>query len=189
LKESDREWARDFWKSKGVTPRERPEVVILHPGSGSSKKAWPLDRFLRLARALADHLRSKILIVLGPAERPEVGKAFEATGPVAPILAKDLSVLQLASVIEGCRVFVGNDSGISHLAAALGLPTVAIFGPTDQRKWAPRSEKTFVVSRRVHCSPCPRERFVLCKDFECLSGIEVEEVLEGVRTIGIKLQS
>jgi len=87
--------------------------------------------------------------------------------------------------MEGCRFYVGNDSGISHLAVALGIPTVAIFGPTDQTVWAPRGEKIFVVSRGVHCSPCSQEHFVLCKDFECLRGIEMEEVLEGLKRIWV----
>jgi len=187
FRDKDREWARGFWKSKGVTPEERSKVIILHPGSGSKKKVWPLDGFLSLARAFQDRLRSRILIVLGPAEGPEVEKAFGGVGSTAPILAKGLTLLQLASVIEGCRFFIGNDSGISHLAAAARLPTVAIFGPTDEKVWSPRGEKTFVVSRRVHCSPCRQERSVLCKDFECLRGIEMEDVLEGVKRIGVEL--
>jgi len=189
LEESDREWARSFWKNKGVTPEERSKIIVLHPGSGSKKKVWPLDRFVNLAQAFQDYLGSRILIVVGPAEGPEVQGAFEGTGFGSPFLAKGLTLVQLASVMEGCWFFIGNDSGISHLAAALRLPTVVIFGPTDQRIWAPRGENTFVVSREVHCSPCPQERFVLCKDFECLRGIGVEEVLEGVsKTLNLKLR-
>jgi len=189
LKESDREWARDFWKRKGVTVEERSKVIILHPGSGSKKKVWPLDRFFTLAHALQEHLGSKILIVLGPAEGPEVQKAFEGMGPTVAILARGLTLLQLASVMEGSWFFVGCDSGVSHMAAALGLPTLAIFGPTDQRVWSPRGEKTFVVRRGVPCSPCPPERFFQCKDFECLRGIEMGEVLEGLERIGIAIKS
>jgi len=189
LKKTDREWARDFWKSYGVTPEERSKAIILHPGSGSKKKAWPLDRFLSLARTLQGRLGSRMLVVLGPAEGPDVRKAFEAAGPNAPVLATGLTLLQLASVMEGCRFFVGNDSGISHMAAALRLPTLAIFGPTDQRVWSPRGEETFVVCRGIHCSPCPQERFFQCKDSECLKAIEVSEVLEGLEEIGIQLTS
>ena len=185
LKESDREGARDFWERKGVTPEERSRAIILHPGSGSKKKVWPLDRFLNLAHTLQEHFRSKILIVLGPAEGAEVQKAFHGGKPNPFILAKGLTLLQLASVMEGCWFFIGNDSGISHMAAALGLPTIVIFGPTDQRVWSPRGEKTLVVRRGVPCSPCPQERFFQCKDFECLRGIEMGEVLEGLKRIGI----
>jgi len=189
LKESDRKWAMDFWESKGVDKEERSKVVILHPGSGSKKKVWPLDKFLNLAHTLQDHLGSKILVVLGPAEGIEVQRAFEGMGPNSIILARNLTLLQLASVMEGCWFFIGNDSGISHMAAALGLPTIVIFGPTDQRVWSPRGKKTFVVRRGVYCSPCPQERFFQCKDFECLRGIEMREVLEGLKKVGIELNS
>jgi ADP-heptose:LPS heptosyltransferase len=189
LKKSDREWASGFWETKRVSPEMRSKVVVLHPGSGSKKKAWPLDRFLDLARALQGHLGSKMLVVLGPAEGPDARRAFEGAGPDAPVLAEGLTLIQLASVMEGCRFFVGNDSGISHLAAALGLPTLAIFGPTDRRVWSPRGEKTVVVGRGIHCSPCPQERFFQCKDSECLRGVEVDDVLEGLEKIGIEFKS
>ncbi len=189
LKQSDREWARGFWQSKGVPWVGRSRVIVLHPGSGSKKKVWPLDRFLNLAGRLQDHLRSKILIVLGPAEGPEVQKAFEEGEPDAPILAKGLTLLQLASVMEGCGFFIGNDSGISHMAAALGLPTLVIFGPTDQRVWSPRGKKSWVVCRAVRCSPCPQERLFHCKHSECLSAVEMDDVLGGLEKIGVELKS
>jgi ADP-heptose:LPS heptosyltransferase len=187
LKDSDREWAKDFWKSKGVTLEERAKVIVLHPGSGSKRKVWPLDRFLSLAHTLRNHLGSKILIVLGPAEGTEAQKAFEGMEPNSFILGKGLTLLQLASVMEGCWFFIGNDSGISHMAAALGLPTMVIFGPTDERVWAPKGEKTSVVRRDVPCSPCPQERFFQCKDFKCLRGIETGEVIGELERIGVKI--
>ncbi|NWG03118.1 MAG: glycosyltransferase family 9 protein [Syntrophaceae bacterium] len=189
LKESDREWARDFWKSMGVTPEERAKVIVLHPGSGSKKKVWPLDRFLSLAHRLQDHLGSKFLIVFGPAEGKETQKIFEGMDPTTFILAKGLTLLQLASVMEGCWFFIGNDSGISHLAAAMGLSTLVIFGPTDEKVWSPRGEKTAVVRRGVPCSPCPPERFFHCTEFECLNGIQMEEVLRGLEPLGVHIQS
>jgi ADP-heptose:LPS heptosyltransferase len=188
LKESDREWGMAFWRSKGVSRVGRSRVIILHPGSGSKKKVWPLDRFLNLARTLQDRLRSKVLVVLGPAEGPEVWKAFETMGPDGPMTVKGLTLLQLSSVMEGCWFFIGNDSGISHMAAALGLPTLAIFGPTDRKVWSPRGKKAFVVCRDVHCSPCPQERFIQCKDFECLRAIEMSEVLGGLEKIGVEVK-
>jgi len=188
LKDSDREWAKDFWTSKGVDMEKRSKVIILHPGSGSKKKVWPLDRFLNLAHTLQEHFDSKILIALGPAEGPDAHKAFGGMESNSFIQAKGLTLLQLASVMEGCWFFIGNDSGISHMAAALGLPVIAIFGPTDPKVWSPRGEKIFVVRKGVHCSPCSQERFFQCKDFECLKRIEVGEVLEGLKRIGIGSQ-
>jgi ADP-heptose:LPS heptosyltransferase len=189
LKESDREWAKDFWKSKGVAMTERAKAIILHPGSGSKKKAWPLHQFFNLAHTLRKNLGSKILIVLGPAEGPEIQKGFEGVGSREFILAKGLTLLQLASIMEGCWFFIGNDSGISHMATALGLPTVVIFGPTDHRVWSPKGEKVIVIRKEVHCFPCPQERFFLCRDVECLKGIEMGEVLDGLGKIGVEVKS
>jgi ADP-heptose:LPS heptosyltransferase len=71
----------------------------------------------------------------------------------------------------------------------LGLPTLTIFGPTDERVWSPKGEKTSVVRGAVSCSPCPRERFFQCKEFKCLMGIEMGEVLDGLKRIGVKIKS
>jgi len=189
LKELDREWAKDFWKDKGVAMEERSKVIVLHPGSGSKKKVWPLDRFLTLAHTLQHHLDTKILTVLGPAEGMETQKAFEGMEASSFILGRGLTLLQLASIMEGCWFFIGNDSGISHMAAALGLPTMVIFGPTDHRVWSPRGEKGVVIRKEVYCFPCPQERFLLCRDVECLKGIEMGEVLDGLERIGVKVKS
>jgi len=193
LKKSDREWGRDFWEGKGLAMEERSQLMIFHPGSGSRKKVWPLDRFLELLHGLQKRLRSRMVVVLGPAEGSEVHKTFEKMerelGANAPILLKGLSLLQLASVMEGCRLFVGNDSGVSHMAAALGIPTMVIFGPTDPRVWSPRGEKVWVVRKETSCSPCSQESFLQCQYLECLKGVETVEVLKELERMGIGMKS
>jgi ADP-heptose:LPS heptosyltransferase len=185
LKQSDRDWGRDFWRRRGLTEKERAGLIILHPGSGSKRKVWKLERFLSLVHTIQNDLNSRVLIVLGPAEGTEVQKAFEEMKPNAPLCVRGLSLIQLASVMEGCRLFIGNDSGISHLAAALELPTIAIFGPTDPNVWSPRGKKVLVIRKELPCSPCSQERFFQCKDFACLNGIEVGEALRGLESMGI----
>ena len=187
LRESDQKWGKDFWMERGLSPEERSKVIILHPGSGSRKKVWPLRNVLDLFRHLQTQLGGKFLIVLGPAEGREVQQAFEGLTSPYLILAKGLPLVQLASVMKGCRLFIGNDSGISHMAVALGLPTLAIFGPTDPRVWSPRGEKVEIVRRGIPCSPCAEERFFLCKDFECLNRIEVGDVLKSLRSMGVEV--
>jgi ADP-heptose:LPS heptosyltransferase len=185
LKESDHDWGRNFLARRGLTQEERSSVILLHPGSGSKRKVWPPERFLSLSQILRDRLDSRILIILGPAEGSEVERVFKGMDPQIFIQVKGLSLLQLASVMEGCRFFIGNDSGISHMASALGIPTMALFGPTDPMVWAPRGEKVWVVRKRIPCSPCDRERFFQCSDPECMKGIGIEEVLKELERIGI----
>ena len=185
LNESDRAWAKKYWVEKGADPGKRAGAIVLHPGSGSKKKVWPLDRFRDLLMFLQESVHSQFLIVLGPAEGPDVRKLFEVGGPNIAVLAEGLSLIQLASIMEGCRLFVGNDSGVSHLAAALGIPTLTIFGPTDPRIWSPRGERVVVVRRGTSCSPCSPGRFYECQHIECLKGVEMEDVLEGIRGLGL----
>jgi ADP-heptose:LPS heptosyltransferase len=190
LTSKDKDWGRSFFRIKGLTDEERSKVIVLHPGSGSKKKVWAVERFLELVRYFQRHSGSRILIVLGPAESGEVQKAFEGMewdmGSAAPIIAKGLSLLGLASVMEGCGLFIGNDSGITHMAAALGLATIALFGPTDHKIWAPRGERVVVVRKEISCSPCSQEKFVQCQDLECLRGIAIEDVLKALVALGFQ---
>ncbi len=187
LNDHDLMWGMNFWKEKGVSEEEKSKVIIIHPGSGSKKKVWPLKRFLGLFYHLRELFGSKVLIIIGPAEGPEVWRHFEGIDSNPPIFAKGLSLLQLASVMKGCRFFIGNDSGISHMASALEIPTISIFGPTDPRVWSPRGEKVLVLRRNLPCSPCSEERFFLCKEIKCLEEIEEWEIIEGLKRLCIKI--
>jgi len=110
--------------------------AILHPGSGSRRKNWPLDRYLRLADELRSSGGVTPVFLLGEVER-------EASG-IAQALPTDrprwehLDLPAVAAVLKGAHFYVGNDSGITHLSAVLGVPTWALFGPTDPAHWAPR---------------------------------------------------
>ncbi len=186
LREEDRQWGRQFWSERGIFPEERANVIILHPGSGSRKKVWPLRFFLDLYRHLQSDPRRRFLVILGPAEAQEIHQAFTGLKAANLRVAKGLSLVQLASVMEGCRLFIGNDSGISHMAAALRLPTLAIFGPTDHRVWSPRGERAEVLRKEIPCAPCAEERFFLCKEQECLKQIDVGDVLMRLRRMGLE---
>ena len=189
LTKADQAWGLTYCRKKGLTEEERATAMVVHPGSGSKRKTWPLERFLDLMQRLQEDAQSRILIVLGPAEGGEIQKAFEGIqwdmGSKAPLLIKGLSLLGLASMIEGCRFFLGNDSGITHMAAAVGLPTVAIFGATDPTVWSPRGKNVVVVRRDVPCAPCSQEKFFQCQRVDCLKEIEVEDVLEGIDRLKI----
>jgi len=104
---------------------------VIHPFSGSPKKNWPLDRYRDLARRLS--ARMPVEWCAGPEEPLEGARRFD-------------SLYELACWLAGAGLYVGNDSGITHLAAAVGTPVVALFGPSDPGVWAPRGERVRVVS-------------------------------------------
>lgn len=113
-----------------VEPAEGAPLVI-HPGAGSPTKRWPVDRFAALAKALG----LPLAVVSGPAD-PEVDLALECER------WDNLPLSELTRKMAGSRLFVGNDSGISHLAAAVGVPTVAIYVRTDPAIWGIRGAHT-----------------------------------------------
>jgi ADP-heptose:LPS heptosyltransferase len=105
--------------------------LALHPGSGSAAKNWPIDRYAALARIVSDG--RPWLLSLGPAD-----DALEPLADATNVLVtRHLPPRNLAALLASAGVYVGNDSGVTHLAAALGIPTVALFGPTDPEVWSP----------------------------------------------------
>lgn len=106
--------------------------LAVHPGSGSPRKNWPPDRFAALVEARSP--RRRWLLVEGPADAEAAAPLARRTGAV---LARALHPRTLGSVLSGAGLFVGHDSGVTHLAAAWGAPTLALFGPTDPAVWAP----------------------------------------------------
>jgi len=117
----------------------RAEFAVVHPGSGGRAKRWAAEGFARVASRLPE----PVVWVLGPAEAED--RALRTLGERVGVVADGLPLAALAGLLASCRVYVGNDSGVSHLAAAVGAPTVAVFGPTDPAVWAPRGERVVVV--------------------------------------------
>lgn len=114
--------------------------VMIFPGSGSAKKNWDAKKFARLALEIEEEMRLRPVAVLGPAEE-DLAPLFRDFGISMASMLPLQSVAALASFAAG---FVGNDSGVSHLAAAAGAPGVVIFGPTDPGRWRPLGPVTVV---------------------------------------------
>ncbi|MBX7256963.1 MAG: glycosyltransferase family 9 protein [Candidatus Hydrogenedentes bacterium] len=123
--------------------------VLIHPGSGGARKNWPVERFQKVSETLADKGRT-VTWIAGPAEE-------NLSYPPSASVLHTSSLVTLARELTSARAYIGNDSGVTHLAAACGCPSVAIFGPTDPAIWAPRGEHVQVIQRK----PWPSEQCVL----------------------------
>jgi heptosyltransferase-3 len=155
---------RARWLRQGIlvgVARERREppalpegrVVALHPGSGGAAKRWPPERFAGLARRLRA-ARYTPLLIEGPADAAPVA-AIGATLADAPVaVARNLTLMELAQALARCVAYVGNDSGVSHLAGLLGCPTLVLFGPSDPALWAPIGPRVHVL-RAPAAAPVP----------------------------------
>jgi heptosyltransferase III len=153
-------------------------LVAIHPGAGSEIKRWPLDRFIRLARYLTQAEKKNILIIEGPAELGLAGQIERELPESQQIIAKSLSLDILAALLARCELFVGNDSGIAHLAAASGVRTIVIFGPTLPKHWAPLGPEVRILRDTRNCEGCNSDNGA----HSCLENITVDDVLRALKS-------
>lgn len=176
LTDADRATARALWEQEGL---HGPPVFAIHPGSGGRSKCWMPERFARVSEELVNTYGGTVLVVQGPAD--EEGVHEMATYMNTPfIVVEGRSILEVAGILERSTLFLGNDSGVTHLAAAVGTPTMALFGPTDPAVWAPRGDHVVVLHRPVPCAPCTREERLKCSRRRCLEAISVGEVQQAI---------
>jgi ADP-heptose:LPS heptosyltransferase len=152
-----------------------PLKILLHPGAGSVLKMWPLAKFLRL-EALLESKGCQSEYVIGPAEMFLKEELLACKDDLKTIHTPgDLAAL--AALIKTADALIGNDSGVSHLAAFLGLPTVTIFGPSDPQRWKPYGRAVQIVYPELDCSPCFDTHHQGCEGIECFDNVSPEMVM------------
>lgn len=152
-------------------------LIAIHPGSGSRQKCWPVERFAGLMSRLSRDVNAQFLVTSGPADDRIIEELRQKTNN-SFITANQLPLPHLAAILAKCHLFIGNDSGVTHLSAAVGTPTIALFGPTDPRIWGPRGEKVTILYKKHPCSPCPLDIRKNCLSLACLDEIEVESIVK-----------
>jgi heptosyltransferase-3 len=139
LSEEDRQFGREFLQ----TPSQ--PIIAIHPGSGSKEKNWPLQNWIELFSREHWHVekRPSLIVISGEADKAQTAQLEHTWKDQNIRFAKNLPLPHLAAVLEH-SIFIGHDSGISHLAAAAGANCILLFGPTDPNVWAPRNENVQV---------------------------------------------
>jgi heptosyltransferase-2 len=135
--------------------RASPRCLALHPGSGSDRKNWPEDRWAELVQNLVNSTDLNLLLIGGEAEGERLQRLAAALPPARTRVAQSLPLTELARLLERCHGFIGHDSGISHLAAALGLPSLVLWGGTDPVVWRPPSDKVLIRSHSAGLERLP----------------------------------
>jgi ADP-heptose:LPS heptosyltransferase len=121
------------------------QLVLLHPGSGGRKKLWSVTGWLDVIMRISSNNKIKISLIEGPADSHIVQQLCSEVGSTSLLLANNWRLGKLAALMKHSSLYLGNDSGITHLAAACNTPTIALFGPTDPRIWGPQGAKVTVV--------------------------------------------
>jgi len=177
LEEAEKVWAA---KHVGRLGLRGPRFLVgLNPGAAfGPAKRWLLHRYALLADRLIGAFHADVLIFGSSAEKPLAEEIARAMKHTPTVVAGETSLRQLMALLAQCRLMISNDSGPMHLAAALGVPLVAIFGSTDERATGPVGVRTRIVKHPVACSPCGRRACPI--DFRCMRGVMVEDVYRAV---------
>ncbi len=173
-----REAVREFLARSGYDYK-RP-LISVHPGSGGTRKCWPIGNYFHLIEKVKKDCNAFFVVFSGPAEEGRMKAMItdfaEKTTEVIHICDEELT--KVAAIVGLSAVYLGNDSGITHLASVLDRDGIAIFGPTDPLIWRPSGDRIRVVSSEAECAPCGDAQSRICKQQTCLSTISVERVYE-----------
>jgi len=153
---------------------DRRAILAIAPGSGAREKNWPEEFFLAVAKWWRESSGGAVILLVGAveSERGGIDRLREYC-----VVAGNLKLSQAAALLSRSDVYLGNDSGVTHLAAAVGVPTFALFGPSDPRQWAPRGKKVVVINRQIACSPCPNSTMQSCPHRACLTELYPDQLI------------
>lgn len=164
--------ADHIWETYQIRPADT--VIVLNPATTWQTKCWPPEHFARLGNLLQQQ-GAKILLTGAKSDIPLINEIREAVKGETISLAGGTSLKDLAAVAQKCDLFVSGDTGPLHIAAAVGAPTLSLYGPTDPRAYAPVGEQHAAVLSPVSCRLCHKRR---CDDFICMARIEPETVYQ-----------
>jgi len=189
LSEADRQRARGMMQSVGIGSDERP--IAVHPGSAKTvlaeAKRWPPKMYAELIPKLRERFSSEVVVLEGPDELGVAEEIEKHLGAKLRVIRLCGALADAAAVLERCRFYVGSDSGLGHLAAAVGTAPVTIFAPADPDRVCPFGYRHLVVRPNKACSPCLMYPFaatrpkVKCCEPMCVAEVSVEEVLSAAK--------
>ncbi len=162
-------------------------LIAIHPGAVKAQKRWHAQRFAEVGKALIKKYDADLILLGSPGELDLLEQIKSQTASSKVIIAKGTTLTQAAALINKCRLFIGNDSGLMHIAAAQDIPIAAIFGPGTPETTAPYMDSSLyrAVLKDVPCRPCRQKFFTECSASDagkppCLEGVSVEQVLAAV---------
>jgi heptosyltransferase-2 len=153
--------------------------VAVHPGAGNPEKRWPMERFRKLLMRLTGSGGECVIAIEGPAETGLCRQLIRGLPAERVTAAAGLPLELIAGLLAGCSAFIGNDSGISHLAAAAGCACCVLFGPTDPALWAPLGREVKILRQAGGCERCEGRP----GRHTCMENVSVDEVWHTLRSL------
>ena len=168
------------WERRGMS--SGPWIGVSPGAAFGSAKRWPAERFASAANDLADELGTGVAVFGSAAEAPLAAEVAARVGKPTVCLAGQTNLAEYLELASTCRLYLTNDSGSMHVAAALGVPTVAIFGATDADATGPAAPWARIVRRSVECSPCMLRECPI-EGHPCMVGVESRMVVSEARSL------
>lgn len=171
---------------EAVPPRLLPdtgkEIIAVFPGASVAERRWGGEKYGSLAKALQD--KGYRIVILGSTADGEETARIKNIAPDCVDLTGMTSLREAAVILKHCRLLITADSGIMHIAYAVGTPTVSIFGSGIEKKWAPPGKHHTIINKKISCSPCTRFGYTpqCMNNIECLASVSVEEVIKAAET-------
>jgi len=158
-------------------------LVAIFPGASVPERRWGGDKFGKVAEGLIR--RGYKVVVVGSAGDGREAAEIRKYAPAAIDLTGKTSLAEVAALLKRCRLLITADSGLMHIACAVGTPTVSLFGSGIEKKWAPQGGRHIIINKRLKCSPCTKFGYTPgCeKGVECLSLISPDEVICAVEKL------
>ncbi len=183
LKTESEAWVEELFKQEGIKKTDR--LLAINPGASCPSKIWPNERFADVASRLIEKYGFRVLVITGPKDLALAENVIKHMHQPAINLAGKTSVSGLASVLKRCDLFISNDSGPVHIACAVGIPVISIFG-RDQKglgpvRWGPIGKKDKILHKEVGCIECLAHNCT--KGFACLKAITVDDVVNAADSI------
>ncbi len=176
ISDNDRQYIDDFISRNRL--HEKP-IAILHPGTSmfGKFKRWPPENYAVLADRLIKEMNYSVVFTWSEPEHNLAKHIFSLMQYQATIACRTASVKQMIALLQRAHLFIGGDTGPTHLASCMGIPTIAIFGPKDPAIYAPFDENALVVRKEISCSPCEKR---VCDHITCISSITPDDVFQAV---------
>ncbi len=181
VSDGQKQLAQSLLEQLGL-PAGHDRILAINPGATNSRaKRWPAERFAKTADHLCEIQGFRTVIVGTSGDKPVAEEVARLMNTDTVVIAGETSIAQLKAVLACSRLVISNDTGTSHVSAALGIPTVVVFGPTEHVSTRPLSPRAIVVRHDVECSPCMLRECPI--DHRCMTRVEVDDVCAAAQSL------
>ena len=169
----DDKYVNDFLLKSRINGKP---IIAVNLGAGWKTKEWGIKNYAGLCDRIVSEIGANIILTWGPGEENMV-KGIMDLMAYKPFVAPPTTLKQLVALLRRCELFIGGDTGPLHIAAALKIPTVAIYGPSDPLRNGPYGDNHFIIHKKIECSGCYKRS---CDTIECMKIISIDDVFSAV---------